>query len=202
MKNKKENKIIKEYLEDFIYSDTVPATMTKFVLALVALGGFAIGGAIVPGLIKAMEGFDFEENYPNKKVKNAFHSLKRRKFVKTIKNKNGKIKIKITKRGEKRIKEFFINDLKIYKQSKWDGKWRVLIFDIPIKMNHAREALRKKIRELGFYQFQGSVWFYPYPCEDEILTIAEFFEVGEYIEIITAEKVLHEKELIKHFKLK
>jgi len=69
-------------------------------------------------------------------------------------------------------------------------------------MNSAREALRKKIKELGFYQFQGSVWFYPYPCEDELLAMAEFFKASEYIEIMTVERVLHEKELKKYFKLK
>lgn len=204
MKNKgNDERKIKDILEDFIHSDTAPAMATKLILMTVALGGVALGGAVIPGLLKAMEAFDFDDSsYSNNKIKNSFYSLRRRKFIKIVKDKNGKIKVKLTNKGEKRVREFIIDELKINKPKNWDRKWRVLIFDIPVKMNSAREALRKKIKDLGFYQFQGSVWFYPYPCEDEILAMAEFFNASEYIEIMTVERVLHEKELKKYFKLK
>ena len=78
------------------------------------------------------------------------------------------------------------------------------MFDIPTKpkiYNQAREALRHKIKKLGFYQMQKSVWVYPYECEDEILFIAELFQVQRHIEIITADKVLHADILKKKFDL-
>jgi DNA-binding transcriptional regulator PaaX len=202
MKSKKEDDLA-EVVEKFLHSNTMPAVVTKTILISAALGGIAFGGAIVPGILKALRGLEADNsNYSDKKIRNAFYALKRRKFIKIIKNKKGKITVKLTNKGKKRVREFVVGDLMIIKQIGWDKKWRVLIFDIPIKKNWAREALRKKIKELGFYQFQGSVWFFPFPCEDEILTIAEFFGVSEYIEIITAENVLHEKELKKYFKLK
>lgn len=86
----------------------------------------------------------------------------------------------------------------------WDKKWRILIFDIPTKpkiYNQAREALRRKIKGLGFYQMQKSVWVYPYECEDEILFIAELFQVQKHIEIITAEKLLHAEAIKRKFGL-
>jgi DNA-binding transcriptional regulator PaaX len=79
-----------------------------------------------------------------------------------------------------------------------------LIFDIPTKpkiYNQAREALRNKIKKLGFYQMQKSVWAYPYECEDEILFVAEIFQVQRHIEIITADKVMHENILKRKFGL-
>ncbi|MDD5397274.1 MAG: hypothetical protein PHW24_04460 [Candidatus Moranbacteria bacterium] len=79
-----------------------------------------------------------------------------------------------------------------------------MIFDIPTKpkiYNQARNALRAKIKELGFYQMQKSVWVYPYECEDEILLVAEIYQVQKHIEIITAEKILHENIVRKAFKL-
>ena len=203
MKNKKNKKVsLKELLENFFYSDTVPAVATKLILAVIALGGVAIGGAIIPGILKAIKDSEFDGEWSDKKIKNSFYSLKRRKFIKIINKKNGKVKVKLTGVGEKKIREFVIDSININKPVRWDKKWRVLVFDIPVKMNGAREALRRKIRDLGFYQFQGSVWFYPYSCEDEILTIAEFFKISEYIEIMTVERVLHEDELKKYFKLK
>ena len=198
-KNKKD---ITKIIDDFRYSDSAPAVMAKFILAVVATGGVAFGGAVIPGLLRVMKEFEYDdEKYSDKKIKNSFHSLKRRKFIKIIKSKNGKLKLKLTKKGERKVFEIYIDNLKINQSEKWDKNWRILIFDIPIGLNSARTALRRKVKELGFYQFQGSVWFYPYPCRDEILAIAEFFEVSEYVEIITASSVLHEKELKKYFKL-
>jgi DNA-binding transcriptional regulator PaaX len=200
MRNK-DKKSLRENIENFLYSDSAPAMATKFVLMLVAVGGVAFGGALIPGILKVINEFDSDNDYSDKKVKNAVEALRRRKFIKIIKNKDGKIKVKLTNKGKKRIKDIFINDLKICKPKVWDKKWRILIFDIPNKMPVDRNYFRSKIKKLGFYQFQGSVWFYPYPCEDEILAIAEFFKVSEYIEIIIAKHVLHEKELKEYFKI-
>lgn len=199
MKNKID---IKKNIEKLLYSDSAPAVATKFLLMTIAMGGVVLGGAVVPGVLKLFKEFEADNDYPNKKINATFHALKRRKFIKIIKNKNGTIKVRLTNKGKKRVRDIYIDSLKIDKTKKWDKKWRILIFDIPIKLNNARAAFRLKIKELGFYQFQGSVWFYPYPCEDEVLAVAEFFKVSEYIEIITAESVLHEEELKKYFKIK
>jgi len=94
--------------------------------------------------------------------------------------------------------------LKIAKPKKWDGKWRVFIFDIPSYpkiYNKAREALRDKIKTLGFFQLQKSVWVYPYECEDEILFLAEIYNVQKFIEILTVDKMLYGEKLKKEFKL-
>ena len=33
------------------------------------------------------------------------------------------------------------------RQTKWDGEWRIVIFDIPEKFKKAREALKVKIKK-------------------------------------------------------
>ncbi|EKE21813.1 MAG: hypothetical protein ACD_7C00123G0006 [uncultured bacterium] len=202
-KHKNNNKIdIQESIENFLHSDSALAMTTKFVLAFVAVGAFAFGGALIPGILKCIKEFEGSSNYSDKKVRNAVEALKRGKFIKIIKNKNGKIKIKLTNKGRKRIIDIVIDDLMICVPKVWDKKWRILIFDIPNRMTNERNSFRLKIKKLGFYQFQKSAWFHPYPCEDEILAVAEFYAVSEYVEIITADRVLHEKELKKYFKLK
>ena len=86
-------------------------------------------------------------------------------MVEIIQEKNGKTKVILTNTGEKRVKEFCFEELRIQKARKWDKKWRVLVYDIPTKpkvYNNAREALRAKIKEIGFVQLQKSVWVCPY----------------------------------------
>lgn len=40
----------------------------------------------------------------------------------------------------------------------WDGKWRLVIWDIPEKRRKARDLLRYQLKQLGFKKFQQSVW--------------------------------------------
>lgn len=208
MPRKAKNKIsIGEKIEDFLYSDTPGAMATKIVLMIVATGTVAFGGAIVPGIFKIIESFremnsiSSQKTYSKRQIESALNNLKKRKFIKVIKEKNGRVKIKLTNKGKKRFLELSLDSVKIKKPPKWDGKWRIVVFDIPVELNHGREALRNKMKNLGFKQLQKSVWIIPWECEDEILFVAEVYKVEKYIEIITAESILHSKEFRQVFKI-
>ena len=41
---------------------------------------------------------------------------------------------------------------------KWDGKWRLVIWDIPEKRKKVRDLLRYQLKQLGFEKVQNSVW--------------------------------------------
>lgn len=206
-KKEKYNPGVKERIENFLYSDSIPANTTKFLLMFLAIGGLAFGGAVVPGVLKALENIDLGEDktgYTKKKISDALANLKRQKMIEIFRYDNQKVSVKLTNKGQERIREFSVDTITIFKPKKWDGKWRILIFDIPTRpkiYNQARNALRQKIKELGFHQLQKSVWVFPYECEDEILFIAEIFEVEKYVEIVTAEKLLHEKNLRSIFEV-
>lgn len=203
IKKKRRELKVREKIEDFLHSDSIPANATKFLLMVVALGGVAVGGAVLPGILKILKSLDLSEErtgYDKRQISNAWGNLKRQKLIEIEKYKDDKIEVKLTNRGKERVAEFSFDLLRIKKPAKWDGKWRIVIFDIPNRYKPAREALRNKIKELGLRQLQKSVWVYPYDCEDEILFVAEAFEVQHYIEIITAEKLLHEKVIKGYFK--
>lgn len=201
-----EKKSIKENLKEFLDSDSGYTTATKVILATIAFAGIIFIMATAPNIFQIFGRYRRGEKYSKNQYKNAFYSLKRRGLIKVIKEEDDKIKIELTNSGKKRIKEFSIESIFIPKQKKWDKKWRMVIFDIPskfnkVKFNKAREALRLKLKELGFFQLQKSVWVYPYPCEDEILFIANIFEVENYIEILIVEKMLYDNKLKYFFKL-
>lgn len=192
------------YIERFINSDSVSATAGKFLLMTIALGGMVFVGALVPGILALTKENRKYRKYTNKQIQNAIYNLKKRKLIEIVKYDDDKVKVKLTNKGKERVKEFSLETLSIEKPKKWDGKWRILMFDIPTKpkiYNQAREALRSKIKELGFHQLQKSAWVYPYECEDELLFIAEIFNVQKHIEIITAEKLLHEDQIRRFFKV-
>lgn len=58
---------------------------------------------------------------------------------------------------------------------RWDGKWRLVLFDIPMDRHVQRGRLRRYLRDRGFGYLQGSVWVTPDPMpgEREVLASGE-----------------------------
>ncbi len=50
----------------------------------------------------------------------------------------------------------------------WDGRWRLVLFDLPTSQSTQRSRLRRYLRERGFGFLQNSVWTTPDPLDDEI----------------------------------
>ena len=68
-------------------------------------------------------------------------------------------------------------------------------FDIPERFKKAREALRNKLRELGFAKLQESVFIYPYECENEINFIVEVFLIRPFVRLIRAKHFTNEEQM-------
>jgi CRISPR-associated endonuclease Cas2 len=43
-------------------------------------------------------------------------------------------------------------------KKRWDGRYRLVIFDIPEKSRIVRDTLRRRLKEFGFVGWQKSVW--------------------------------------------
>jgi len=87
------------------------------------------------------------------------------------------------------------------KRENWDGKWRIVVFDIPEKIKRGRDALREKLKELGFYELQKSVFVFPYKCQNEIEFVIEFFNLRKYVRFGTLDSIDNNLHLKKIFKL-
>jgi len=49
----------------------------------------------------------------------------------------------------------------------WDGRWRLVLFDVPTAQNSHRTQLRRYLRDKGFGYLQNSVWITPDSLEEE-----------------------------------
>lgn len=116
--------------------------------------------------------------------KQLFRILKRFRLegvVKSIKEKDGVERLVLTDKGKAKYLWHQFNNLNLAKEKKWDGVWRIVLFDIPETIKNKRNALRRKLKKLGFIEFQKSVFVYPYPCEDEINFVINFFKIYDYV---------------------
>ena len=58
-------------------------------------------------------------------------------------------------------------DPQIQWSRKWDGRWRLVLFDVPTTQNTYRDRLRRSLRDKGFGCLQNSVWITPDSLEEE-----------------------------------
>jgi len=113
-------------------------------------------------------------------LQNEIRKLYQSKTISKKENEDGSISILLTDRGKTKALKYHFNRMKINRKN-WDGKWRIIIFDIPEKIKKSRDALRWKIKELGFFELQKSVFVFPYKCEDEINFVIEYYNLRKYV---------------------
>ena len=126
----------------------------------------------------------------------------RDRLVNYREDEDGAITMTLSERGQKQVLKLNLDQLEIKKSARWDKKWRLVIFDIPEKIKRARETLRDKLKNLGFFELQHSVWVFPYFCRDEINFIVEVFDIRRYVRLVEAEYITNEADLLLHFNLK
>lgn len=105
-------------------------------------------------------------------------------------------------KGRRVLHESEIWSLAIPTPPHWDGKWRLILFDIPTDRRKRRDTFRLRLKEMGLTLYQNSVWIYPYPLEETVRKVADFYKLSECISFIVAEKLTGEKRLRSHYALK
>ncbi len=114
---------------------------------------------------------------------------------------NNKGFLKLTPKGETRLRQLELHEYKIKKPKQWDKKWRVLIFDIKEERRNLRDKIRRTLTTIGFVRLQDSVWVYPHDCEDLITLLKADFKIGKDILYLIVDTIENDSWLKKHFAL-
>ncbi len=78
--------------------------------------------------------------------------------------------VSLTRKGKERLLQYEYGAHRENKDS-WDGRWRLVVFDVSERKRKIRDKLRRSLVSYGFMRMQNSVWIYPYDCEDFISII-------------------------------
>lgn len=114
----------------------------------------------------------------------AIKELREKGYVDLTKNDERKILIRLTSKGKKELK---IKQL--LKEKNWDGKWRVVVFDIPEKHKKLRHALRWKLREWEFTPWQKSVWVTKKNLVEPLRDFIKEIGISQWVKVFAAEDV-------------
>lgn len=172
-------------------------TVRKNSLAISILKGIGIAGLVLIAASNPFFGLHaaraIRGYYQKKKWRNVYRSIQhlgKRGFVKILgETVDGQLKVEITKLGESVIQFCEIDELALDKSKPWDGKWRIVIFDVPVVKNRSRVAFAEKLRELGFAMIQKSVWVCPFECDEQIYILRKFYEIEKFVTIIKSEDI-------------
>jgi len=128
----------------------------------------------------------YKKEKGKREFSNFIYYLKRKGYIRS-KNLEGKKGMLITKFG---IDRALMASFKLGKAKKRkDGKWLMLIFDMPTKYRKRRDLLRSILRNLGYKLFQQSVWVTPYDVSDQTEKLLQEHSLDNYVRIFIIEEL-------------
>ncbi len=170
----------------------------KLVLKTIKVAGVLSLALVAPNVLGAMMKLGWKPHKNQKSViARARDTLLRKGLVQFA---NGKLRI--TDAGSSVLRRLDQTDYARTTNMVWDGKWRIIIFDIPEPRRKVRIKLRRTLHAIGFVRLQDSVWVFPYNCEDLIALLKADFRIGKDLLYIIADEIESDYTLRKHFNLK
>ena len=116
----------------------------------------------------------------------------------------GDFKLKLTNKARKFLEKLNFRTIQVGKQKTWDKKWWLIVADIPTKEHRlGADQFRKKLKDMGFYFLQRTVWFYPFDPRKEIQFISETYGIQKFITVMEVSRldVEDERRMKQFFKL-
>ena len=94
----------------------------------------------------------------------------------------GKLILKLTDAG--RTVYLLSND----NVDNWDGKWRIVIFDIPEQKRLIRDLFRRNLKKWGFKHLQKSVWISKKNVTEKLFSYIKDLGVEKWVWVFESDK--------------
>ena len=108
--------------------------------------------------------------------------------------------VRLTVKGDREL-EKYTTESETLKPKRWDGKWRLVIFDIKETKKGKRDRIRRNLVRFGFEKLQNSIWVYPYECENLITLLKDDCKIDKEVLYIVSEKIPDDGWIKKKFRL-
>jgi len=187
---------------DFKKQDNTQYPSIGDVLRVVAAAGIVGLVFVFPGAVMGLAPFVIgKRSYSSWKTKAVFHRLKKQRWVTIKEQADGATTVTITQRGMRHALTYQLDRMEIKKPKQWDKKWRLVIFDIPERFRKLRDLFRMRLKQLGLFPLQESVYISPYRCFEEVEFLRELYGVTFSVQYLLVEKVEDDSFLRGHFGL-
>lgn len=177
---------------------------TKDILLLLAGAGFLAAAILLPGLPLALKPFLKEQkktwgHFNRRRLKAEIKRLQRTGVIEETAE-EGEVLFRLTDRGKEKVMKYKLEALSL-QPGKWDGKWRLVVYDIPKGKKNQADAFRRLLKKLELLQLQKSVYLTPYPCKNEIEFLKTFYDIEDHVTLLTVSGIEHEASYRSYFGL-
>lgn len=124
------------------------------------------------------KGYGFGSPLKKSALSVAVNRMKERGLVEFEKNAEDQILIKLTDMGKD-----FLGDLSS-SGDEWDGKWRIVIFDIPETKKAIRDLFRRRLKDWGFKAWQKSVWISSLAATQKLRQLITKLGIDDWVIVI------------------
>lgn len=140
----------------------------------------------------------FPENATLAEQKQLTANLKRQGLIELSKV-NDEMVLQPSVKGIHRLQRAQISGLYIRPQTRWDGTWRMVSYDIPARHAKQRRLFTAELHRLGFTLVKDSTWFHPYPCFDVLSELVAYCGLTNFVMVAEIARI-DENSLRKLYK--
>ena len=160
-------------------------TETKLALnaILETIGSRGLSGVSTPAssLLSALEQLGaFPDDLTINERRALIANIRRQGLIEITKR-DGNLVIQPSVKAIHRIQRAQISTLFVRPQTKWDGTWRMVSYDIPARYSKQRRLFTQELHRLGFTLIKDSTWFHPYPCFDAVSELIAFCGLSNFV---------------------
>ncbi|HLD25256.1 MAG TPA: CRISPR-associated endonuclease Cas2 [Patescibacteria group bacterium] len=138
-----------------------------------------------------------EQYYPSS-VNRQLTRLWRKGFVDVREGPDGYV-VTISDKGKTEILRYDLDTMDVPRPREWDGKWRMVFFDIPGKEESVRAAFRQHLKSMGFFQMQKSVYVHPFPCSKQVQFLREVYAIPHSVKLAVVDVLENDEDLRRIF---
>lgn len=174
-------------------------TTVKSLLVLMVLAGVVTVAAVAPNVFAAFgRAKKYRKFYNKEEFRESVRYLKSKKYI-NVGRRTNDYSLTITDYGKKFIYGDLFRKLRITRRHQWDGYWRLVMFDIPNDKKTARDAFRLRLKALGLFQLQKSVFAFPDTCSEEVSFLSNIYNVSSYITLAETKLISDDRRLRAYF---
>ncbi len=183
-------------LEEISKKRNTRQNIQRAILMTIETAGVLTLAAVAPNATQLLKTFGYDPKQRHKEIiKRARENLIHKNF---LIYENGFLRL--TDKGKSELEKLRLKDWNKEKR-KWDGRWRILIYDIPERNRGTRNKIRKTLTYIGFIKVQQSVWLYPYDCEDFITLFKAELKIGKNLIYLIVDSMENDKIFRETFHL-
>ncbi|MDO8570377.1 MAG: CRISPR-associated endonuclease Cas2 [Candidatus Daviesbacteria bacterium] len=174
------------------------------ILLVLGVMGFVSLAVLMPGLPRVLTPLMKKQyrkwgHFNQRRLRSELKRMQTVGLVKEIKE-NGEVAYRLTEKGKNKSFKYKLEEIDLSK-NKWDGKWRIVAYDIPKDKKNQAEAFRNLLKKMSFYQLQKSVWLTPYQCNNEIEFLKNLYSLTDNVTVLTTQGLESEQAYRNYFGL-